>query len=110
MIERQVADRRQHGVVHMANDPVAPGLQVKQAQSHPDAVVESAYCWYGTVDALQAARAGPSTVVELIAGVVYSFLPWAFPKRARSTRRFHNIFTSFIAWIDSSARRQLMRL
>ncbi|MER5917921.1 hypothetical protein ABT124_48545, partial [Streptomyces sp. NPDC001982] len=43
--------------MRIANDPVALGLQIEQAGSRPDVVVEATYGWYWAVDVLQAAGA-----------------------------------------------------
>ena len=43
MIVRQTADGTQLSAVRIANDPVALGLQIEQAGSRPDVVVEATY-------------------------------------------------------------------
>ncbi|WP_416983867.1 hypothetical protein [Streptomyces sp. T028] len=55
VIVRQTADCTQLSAVRIANDPVALGLQIEQAGSCPDVVVEATYGWYWAVDVLQAA-------------------------------------------------------
>ncbi|MFF4050414.1 transposase [Streptomyces chartreusis] len=57
VIVRQTADGTQLSAVRIANDPVALGLQIEQAGSHPDVVVEATYGWYWAIDVLQAAGA-----------------------------------------------------
>lgn len=57
VIVRQTADGTQLSAVRIANGPVAPGLQIEQAGSRPDVVVEAAYGWYWASDVLQAAGA-----------------------------------------------------
>ncbi|MER5757096.1 IS110 family transposase [Streptomyces sp. NPDC002088] len=57
VIVRQTADGTQLSAVRIANDPVALGLQIEQAGSSPDVVVEATYGWYWAIDVLQAAGA-----------------------------------------------------
>ncbi|MFC4507755.1 MULTISPECIES: IS110 family transposase [Streptomyces] len=57
VIVRQTADGTQLSAVRIVNDPVALGLQIEQAGSRPDVVVEATYGWYWAVDVLQAAGA-----------------------------------------------------
>ncbi|WP_329359345.1 IS110 family transposase [Streptomyces sp. NBC_01483] len=57
VIVRQTADGTQLSAVRIANDPVALGLQIEQADSRPDVVMEATYSWYWAADVLQAAGA-----------------------------------------------------
>jgi hypothetical protein len=51
---RQSASGEQLSAVHILNDPVALGLELEQAGSDPEVVLEATYGWYWAVDVLQA--------------------------------------------------------
>ncbi|MGW3941581.1 IS110 family transposase [Streptomyces phaeochromogenes] len=57
VIVRQPEDGVQLSAVRILNDPVALGLQIEQAGSNPDVVLEATYGWYRAADVLQAAGA-----------------------------------------------------
>jgi len=57
VIVRQTADGQQLGVVRIANDPIALGLEIAQAGEHPDVVLEATYGWYWAADVLAEAGA-----------------------------------------------------
>ncbi|MEV7891175.1 hypothetical protein ACWD3I_22835 [Streptomyces sp. NPDC002817] len=47
VIVRQTDDGIQLSAARILNDPVAPGLQIEQAGSHPDVVLKATYGWFG---------------------------------------------------------------
>ena len=57
MIVRQSESGEQLSAVRIVNDPVALGLQLEQAGSDPEVVLEATYGWYWAVDVLQAGGA-----------------------------------------------------
>ena len=57
VIVRQSESGEQLSVVRIVNDPVALGLQLEQAGSDPEVVLEATYGWYWAVDVLQACGA-----------------------------------------------------
>ncbi|MFE1989399.1 IS110 family RNA-guided transposase [Streptomyces mirabilis] len=57
VIVRQTDQGEQLSVVRIVNDPVALGLQIEQAGTRPDVVLEATYGWYWAADVLQAAGA-----------------------------------------------------
>ena len=54
---RQTDSGEQLSAVRIVNDPVALGLQLEEAGSNPEVVLEATYGWYWAVDVLQAAGA-----------------------------------------------------
>ena len=56
VIVRQSESGEQLSAVRIVNDPVALGLQLEQAGSDPEVVLEATYGWYWAVDVLQAVR------------------------------------------------------
>ena len=57
VIVRQSESGEQLSAVRIVNDPVALGLQLEQAGSDPEVVLEATYGWYWAVDVLQACGA-----------------------------------------------------
>ena len=57
VIVRQSESGEQFSAVRIVNDPVALGLQLEQAGSDPEVVLEATYGWYWAVDVLQAGGA-----------------------------------------------------
>ncbi|HTY33995.1 IS110 family transposase [Mycobacterium sp.] len=57
VIVRQTDSGEQLSAVRIVNDPVALGLQLEEAGSNPEVVLEATYGWYWAVDVLQAAGA-----------------------------------------------------
>src|SRR5712671_6390641 len=57
VIVRQSESGEQLSAVRIVNDPVALGLQLEQAGSDPEVVLEATYGWYWAVDVLQAGGA-----------------------------------------------------
>jgi hypothetical protein len=57
VIVRQSESGEQLSAVRIVNDPVALGLQLEQAGSGPEVVLEATYGWYWAVDVLQACGA-----------------------------------------------------
>ncbi len=54
VIVRQSESGEQLSAVRIVNDPVALGLQLEDAGSDPEVVLEATYGWYWAVDVLQA--------------------------------------------------------
>jgi transposase len=54
VIVRQSESGEQLSAVRIVNDPVALGLQIKDAGAEPEVVLEATYGWYWAVDVLQA--------------------------------------------------------
>ena len=64
VIVRQSESGEQLSAVRIVNDPVALGLQLEQAGSDPEVVLEATYGWYWAVDVLQACGAHvPSAIL-----------------------------------------------
>lgn len=57
VIVRQSESGEQLSAVRIVNDPVALGLQLEDAGTDPEVVLEATYGWYWAVDVLQAAGA-----------------------------------------------------
>ena len=57
VIVRQSESGEQLSAVRIVNDPVALGLQLEQAGSDPEVVLEATYGWYWAVDVLHACGA-----------------------------------------------------
>src|SRR3954468_22932203 len=57
VIVRQSESGEQLSAVRIVNDPVALGLELEQAGSDPEVVLEATYGWYWAVDVLQACGA-----------------------------------------------------
>jgi transposase len=57
VIVRQSESGEQLSAVRIVNDPVALGLQLEQAGSEPEVVLEATYGWYWAVDVLHACGA-----------------------------------------------------
>ena len=57
VIVRQSESGEQLSAVRIVNDPVALALQLEQAGSEPEVVLEATYGWYWAVDGLQACGA-----------------------------------------------------
>ena len=57
VIVRQSESGEQLSAVRIVNDPVALQLQLEQAGSDPEVVLEATYGWYWAVDVLQACGA-----------------------------------------------------
>ena len=57
VVVRQSESGEQLSAVRIVNDPVALGLQLEQAGSDPEVVLEATYGWYWAVDVLDACGA-----------------------------------------------------
>jgi hypothetical protein len=57
VIVRQSESGEQLSAVRIVNDPVALGLQLEQAGSDPEVLLEATYGWYSAVDVLHACGA-----------------------------------------------------
>jgi transposase len=57
VIVRQTDSGEQISAVRIVNDPVALALEIEQAGSNPEVVLEATYGWYWAVDVLQASGA-----------------------------------------------------